>query len=99
MVYCPKCGAKNEDNTTYCASCGTNLIVRRERRADEYEEMCFGGRRGSPIWGIIFGAIILIFGATMLLEQVYDIDIEFWPLVVILVGILIIVSAISRRRT
>ncbi len=99
MVYCSKCGTKNEDDTTFCVSCGANLTARRERRSDEYENMCFGGRGGSPIWGMIFGVIILLFGVSWLLEQVYDIDIEFWPLVVVLIGLLIIVGAIRGRRT
>ena len=24
-MFCPKCGTKNDDNATFCASCGTNL--------------------------------------------------------------------------
>jgi uncharacterized membrane protein YvbJ len=26
MVYCPKCGKKNEEDAEYCSKCGTNLI-------------------------------------------------------------------------
>jgi hypothetical protein len=97
MVYCPKCGYKNQDDAVHCVSCGANLAVSREMRPREYEDMCFGRRSGTP-WGIIFGIIILLFGATTLIQQLYGIKIEFWPVFLVLVGILVIVGAVSRRR-
>lgn len=97
MVYCPKCGLKNQDDATYCVSCGTSLTVGREIRQTEYEDMCFGHRRGG-FWGIIFGVIIVIFGISVLLQQLYGINVQFWPLLLVLIGIIIIVGAIGRRR-
>ena len=94
MVYCPKCGLKNQDDVSYCASCGANLNVRSEARPSEYNEICFG-RGGS--WGIVLGVLILVFGFVILLQQFYGIKIELWPLFVILIGVLIIVSAVRRR--
>jgi uncharacterized membrane protein YvbJ len=98
MVYCPKCGLNNQDDATYCVSCGTNLTATRKARLDEHEEMCFG-RRGGGFWGIVFGFIIVIFGVTVLLQQLYGVRIEFWPLLLVVIGILIIVGVVSRRRT
>jgi hypothetical protein len=52
MVYCTKCGTKNEEGTEYCSKCGANLGVSREqkieRRAEEF------GRRAEE-WGEQFG--------------------------------------------
>lgn len=31
MVYCPKCGKKNEEDAEYCSKCGTNLISTKKK--------------------------------------------------------------------
>ena len=110
MVYCSKCGAKNEDDATVCVGCGASLYVPRrvaKRRGNEcfgpkeekrFEEECFGLPYGGAIVGIIFGIIILVLGFAWLIGK------PLWeymgPLAVILVGILIIAGVIygaSRR--
>ena len=96
MVYCSKCGFKNQDDAIACASCAANLSVNHEAKRTEYEDMCFG-RRGSGFWGIFVGAMILLFGVTMLLQQLYGIKIDFWPIVIVAIGILVIWNALSRR--
>ena len=72
MVYCPKCGTKNEEDAKYCSKCGADLEIsleeRFERRAEEWgerfgkraEEECFGLPHGGAIVGIIIGIIIII---------------------------------------
>jgi len=56
MVYCTKCGAKNEEGVEFCVKCGANLWVSREkrfeRRAKEWGED-FGKR--AEEWGEQFG--------------------------------------------
>ena len=38
MVYCPKCGAQNEDEASICVSCGAALkVFRRQKRGWEEE--------------------------------------------------------------
>lgn len=39
-VYCPKCGAANEDFAEFCASCGEQIIIeeKAETSTDETEE-------------------------------------------------------------
>lgn len=110
MVYCSKCGAKNEDDAKICVSCGASLYVPRrvaKRRGDEcfgpreerrFEEECFGLPYGGAIVGIIFGIFILIWGFAWLTGR------DFWnnivPVMVILVGILIIAGVVygATRR-
>lgn len=52
MVYCTKCGTKNEEDAEYCTKCGAILEVsqekRLERRAEEWGEEL--GRRAEE-WG------------------------------------------------
>jgi len=104
LVYCSKCGTKNEDDAEVCVNCGASLYAPKrvaKRRGNEcfgpkkerrFEEECFGLPYGGAIVGIIFGIIILVFGLAWLAS------IDIWkyigPLMVIFVGILIIVGVI-----
>ncbi len=108
MVYCPKCGNKNEDTADFCVKCGASLETgtvasrRYERRKAEQE--CFGLPHGGAIAGIVFGAIILIWGIFMLLQQtgVVTQTIDFWYIIIIVIGVLIVAGAvykITRPRT
>jgi len=74
MVYCTKCGTKNEKGASHCTKCGANLEVSREERfergVEEWgkqfgkraEEECFGLPHGGIIVGAIIGIIIIIVG-------------------------------------
>lgn len=56
MVYCTKCGTKNEEDAKHCSKCGANLEVSREelleKRVEEWGEEF--GRRAEE-WGEQFG--------------------------------------------
>jgi len=105
MVVCPKCGTKNEEDAKYCAQCGANLETgaypsRRYKR--RREEECFGIPRGGTVVGLAIGAVIIIWGLMMFLEQakVISASVEIWPIAAIIFGILILVGALyglSRR--
>lgn len=111
LVYCTKCGAKNEEGAEVCTKCGASLKVsrpeRRLRSGDDcfgpregrrMEDECFGLPHGGAIVGIIFGIIIVIVGLAILS------GLEIWnylgPLMIVIVGILIIGGALygMRRR-
>jgi uncharacterized membrane protein YvbJ len=77
MVYCTRCGTKNEEDATICAKCGASLATapawRSARRRQEKEEQeCFGSRRakeeqecfGLPHGGAIAG---LVFGTIIII--------------------------------
>lgn len=98
MTYCTKCGAKNEDDAAVCVKCGASLTTgkyptrRHERR--RYENECFGIPQGGRIVGLIIGLIIIIAGVSWLMGyQFWNI---FWPLIVIIIGVLIVVGALYR---
>jgi uncharacterized membrane protein YvbJ len=102
MVYCPKCGTMNEDTAEFCVKCGANLqtgtyVSRRyERRRAEQE--CFGLPHGGAIVGIAIGLILLLWGVFMLAQQTGWITYtpNFWFIIIIVVGILIVASALYR---
>jgi hypothetical protein len=61
------------------------------------EKECFGLPHGGAIAGIVVGIIIILVGGSLLL----GIDIEFWPLIIIIFGVLIVAGAlygITRKR-
>jgi len=100
MVYCTKCGAKNEDTAEACVKCGAPLIppkayppwsVRREA-----EEVCFGIPK--PWFLPFIGVAIILAGIFSLLEQIVPGMPSVWPLIVILFGILIILAALYRPK-
>lgn len=110
MVYCTKCGAKNEEDAEICVSCGASLYAPRrvtKHREDNcfgpkgekrFEEECFGLPYGGAIVGIIFGIIILVLGFAWLAKiNIWD---YIGPLFVIIIGVLIIAGVAygaSRR--
>lgn len=106
MVYCSKCGTKNEDTAIVCTNCGATLQTgtyasrRYERRRTE--EQCFGLPHGGAIVGLAIGVIVLIWGFIILGQQTGFITgtIQIWPIALVILGILILAGAIyglSRR--
>jgi len=93
MVYCTKCGAENKDEAKYCVKCGGPLWGEgREKEEREEREMCFGAPIPRSYWGIFIGLIIILWGFSMLLR------VEAWPLIIIALGILILVSILTHPR-
>jgi uncharacterized membrane protein YvbJ len=94
MVYCTKCGTKNEEDAVVCVKCGASLVARppwrRERRQPEKE--CFGLPHGGAIVGLIIGMIIILVGVSSLLKiELWD---YLWALLIVVVGILIVAGAL-----
>lgn len=102
MVYCPKCGNQNDDFAEFCVKCGASLqtgtISSRIRERRKAEQECFGLPHGGAIAGIIIGAIVLLWGISMLLQQTGFIaeSFEFWYIIIIVIGILLVAGAIYR---
>ncbi|UCC58124.1 MAG: zinc ribbon domain-containing protein [Candidatus Bathyarchaeum sp.] len=101
MVYCTKCGTKNEEDATVCVECqqplGSYQPVKHERRRKEDE--CFGLPHGGSIVGLIIGIIIILWGVSSFTE--IDFGDYFWPLIIVIFGILIVAGALyktTRRR-
>ena len=109
MVYCFKCGTKNEEDAKHCTKCGANLEGSREkrpwgeefgRRAEEWGEQ-FGKRVEEECFGLPHGGAIagIIFGIIILVFGfAWLTGVDIWanigPFMVILVALLIIAGAI-----
>ena len=120
MVFCSKCGTKNEDVVEICVKCGAKLKVITEKSLEERigegaeefgkhaeawgedfrkrkEQECFGLPHGGIIFGLIIGIIIIVVG----ISSVIGIDLEIWPFIIIIFGVLILGGAIytlTRKR-
>jgi hypothetical protein len=109
LVYCTKCGAKNEENDKYCTKCGAPQEITQkkgwEEQVEEWgegfgrrvEKECFGLPHGGAIFGLIFGIFILALGLGLL----FNLNINFGGYFIVVVGLLILVSAVYsflRRR-
>lgn len=98
MVYCAKCGTKNEDAAETCTSCGASLQIgtrhgiRARKRA---EDECFGLPYGGVIVGLIIGVIIILWGLSQV-PGVLPEDFEFWWLIIIVFGLLIVAGALYK---
>ena len=105
MVYCSKCGTQNPDTATTCSNCGAPLYTVGERypgsEREHYkrvESECFGLPNGGMIVAIVFGIIIILVGLTLFLRATYNINIDVWPFILVIVGVLIVAGALFRRR-
>lgn len=105
--YCVKCGANLEVSwekgfERRAEKWGEEFGRRAEEWGEQFgkraEEECFGLPHGGAIIGLVIGAIIVLFGLS-LLAGVY-LGRFIWPLVVVVFGILIVAGALyglSRR--
>ena len=112
MIYCHKCGTKNEDEAEYCVNCGAPLRGPGRKRSKEEEQVCFGpdfwrgrsvGRDGcfrpyGRLAPIMMGLMIVAIGFAFLVEAVFHV--EAWYFVLIILGIFVIIGgyiAATRR--
>ena len=105
--YCVKCGAdlklsREKAFEQRAEEWGEEFGKRAEEWGEQFgkrmEKECFGLPHGGAIVGLIIGAIIVLFGLS-LLAGVY-LGRFIWPLVVVVFGVLIVAGALyglSRR--
>jgi len=92
MVYCTKCGTKNEEDAAVCVKCGEPLAAHPpwRRARPRPEEECFGLPHGGAIAGLVIGIIIILVGLSSLLH------IDILPLIIIIFGVLVLIGALYR---
>jgi len=93
LVYCVRCGTKNPDDAAVCAQCGKPLMGVERARTRREEEMCFGLPHH---WGsVLVGVFIIILGLSILFRSWIGVQ-DFWPLVLIFVGVAILLGGFYR---
>jgi uncharacterized membrane protein YvbJ len=107
MVYCSKCGKKNEDDAKFCAKCGASLTGEDlgKKRDDQCDEACAVGKhsRGAPIF---WGVIVILIGIWFLFEVVIKntdlqnslppeiVNFEWWWLIGLIIVVAIIMTGV-----
>lgn len=108
MSYCPKCGAKIDEEMAFCPKCGAALKVaqakpvRRDEKAEKSEksEKSEKGEKHEKgeygFLGPLIGGLILIFvGLAFYLRVILDIRTEaVWAFFFVILGIVIIAAAV-----
>lgn len=107
MGKCPYCGAELKEGDKFCATCGADVTQKKEsevrprRRYREEREACFGPR-GSKVglWGAVSGGVFLL-GLAVLWYLDQTGILHWWPGVLILIAIMMIIGGIVAytRRT
>lgn len=70
MVYCSKCGKKNEDDAEFCNKCGASLIGKKDLEKEwdkRCEEECTSSRH-THSWSLFWGVIIILIGLWIIWE-------------------------------
>jgi uncharacterized membrane protein YidH (DUF202 family) len=55
-------------------------------------------RRRGALTSLVFGFVITIIGLSLLLEQVYGVNIPWWSIIIILIGVYLVLRGIMRSR-
>lgn len=104
MVYCTRCGTLNSESNTNCSNCGAPLITEKaeSRPYTRYEHHRYYDdeyRRhgGSGLGLLIAGVFIMIIGLAALVGFTAFWS-YFWPIVLILIGIWVLILGLRRNR-
>lgn len=105
MVYCTRCGNQNPDSANSCANCGAPLFgagaesrhySRREYR-HYYGNVYHRKHNSSGIGLLIAGLFIIVIGLAALtgFSAFWN---YFWPIVLVLLGVWILLLGLRRNR-
>ncbi|MCW4030246.1 MAG: zinc-ribbon domain-containing protein [Candidatus Bathyarchaeota archaeon] len=102
MVYCTKCGTLNPEVATNCSNCGSPLYVdcrvnyRHVHR--HYQGDYHYHHQGGGIGLLIAGLIIVFLGLAALTGTLGLFWAYFWPLVLVVIGIWLLIWGLRRNR-
>jgi hypothetical protein len=103
VVFCQKCGVKNEDDAVYCKGCGGQLLPTAPAHTDDWEPRMRMRRHHFSGWSIFWGLIVIVFGLWVFFEfglkHVHGLpqwvyDAEFCWILPIIIGALIILAGL-----
>jgi fatty acid desaturase len=103
LVYCSRCGTLNPDTIITCSNCGAPLSVSENRsysrfeRRKYYRENYGSSRGGGGIGLLIIGLFIILMGLAAFAGFTAFWN-YFWPIVLVLVGVWILVIGLRHNR-
>ncbi|MCL2359559.1 MAG: hypothetical protein LBH74_06000 [Nitrososphaerota archaeon] len=104
MVYCLRCGAFNPEGSFSCSNCGVPLVAQKAE-SRPYHHYAHYGHYGnanrshdhSGLGLLIVGIIIILIGLVTLRGST-QFWLYFWPIVLILIGVWVLVLGLRRSR-
>ena len=109
MVYCQKCGTKNDDDAEFCKKCATILKGSakdlKKEQDDKCEEDCAVGKQ-SPYAKFFWGALVILIGLAILFNDVIENttlgdglpafikNFDFWWIVLLLIAVAFIITGL-----
>ena len=100
MVYCSKCGNKNDEEAKYCMKCGTSLSDIKHEGYKDDDCVCEGNNR-NPLVPIFWGIAVILIGLWIIFQFVIPSnylsslqDFSFCGLVLLIIALAIILTGI-----
>jgi uncharacterized membrane protein YvbJ len=98
MVYCAKCGTKNEEDAKFCKKCGASLSgIDKEHYKDD-DCVCSGSKQ-NPLVPVFWGIVVILIGLyivvtfvipqTYLPKELYDFSFGGLILLIFAIGIIL----------
>jgi len=107
MVYCQKCGTKNDEDAEFCKKCSTSLKttgkISKKEQDDKCDEECVVGKQ-SPYAKFFWGAVVILVGLWIIFSLVLPktginippeiANFEFWWLIGLIIAVAIIATGL-----
>jgi uncharacterized membrane protein YvbJ len=94
MVYCSRCGHKNDDDAIFCGNCGVNLEHPEDRYKKDDDCVCESNNR-NPLTPVFWGIVVILIGIFIIDQAVFNIfPIDFCGLILLIIAIAIILTGI-----
>ena len=98
MVYCAKCGTKNEEDAGFCKKCGASLTGAIKGHEKDDDCVCSGSKQ-NPLVPIFWGIVVILIGLWIIFIFIFPDylptglqDNPFWGLIILIVAIGIILT-------
>jgi len=102
LVYCTRCGTFNPEGAINCSNCGAPLSTTSESRPyTPYQHRPYhsdGHRHGGSGFGLLIAGLFIVIIGIAALTGFTLFWTYFWPIVLILIGLWILLLGLRRNR-
>ena len=98
MVYCAKCGTKNEEDAEFCKKCGASLTGAIKGHEKDDDCVCSGSKQ-NPLVPVFWGIVVILIGLWIVFIFIFPDylpaglqDNPFWGLIILIIAIAVILT-------